>query len=95
MGLYFHQRGRRFEGQLAVIPAFFLPNPNNNLHEVVKHKEEKFNLMQKETDVLGDNPEIFNYQFTEKDEYDIFILKITFYSGIVVYLEFIPNSLFD
>ena len=41
----------------------------------------------------GENPAIFYYQFTEPDQFGLYMLHLRFYGGIDIYISFIPSSI--
>ena len=53
----------------------------------IKHKAE---IELRGVEKFGKNQDIFYYQFTEKDQYEIFMLKLCFYGGLEIYISFAP-----
>ena len=90
-GLYFHDFGQRFEGQVRVIPGF------------VKHEPGKTQTWQKliearylyEADSMrrsGSNPEVFYYQRFPADQFGLIAYRLCLYGGVDVYASLIPTS---
>ena len=90
-GIYYHHFGERFLGKLKIIPGYFHKEDKNarTFNQFIRDKTE---LELKETDKFGSNSEVFYYQFTDKDQFGLFLLKFSFYGGIDIYVSFIPEG---
>jgi hypothetical protein len=41
---------------------------------------------------LGGNPEVFNFQFTEPDQFGLYLVHLQFYGGLDVYVSLVPDG---
>lgn len=41
---------------------------------------------------LGSNQDVFYFQVTEPDSFGLFLMRLTFYGGVRVYLAFAPEG---
>lgn len=90
-GLYYQQFNSRFIGEIKLYNNFVIPETTNQM-SLIKLIERTFENDKKLTPILGENPEIFTYQFAEKDNFGIYGLKITFYEGIYVFGALMPKE---
>lgn len=91
-GLHYHHFKSRFVGNIKIIPGYFYKKDKNakTFNTFMRHKT-AIELAKKEK--FGANSEIFYYQFTDKDQFGLYLLKICFYDGIDVYASFIPEGI--
>jgi hypothetical protein len=90
-GLYFHEFGNVFYGEIKMLFGFInYKEPNTNT--LIKFIRERFKLEVKEDNKKGSNPKVFTYQFSPADEYGLIGLKMTFYEGTEIFVSFIANS---
>lgn len=88
-GLHFHLFGCRFDGQTKTILGFThdsLHNPTE-FKRFIKAKVDA-ELMGKAK--LGSNPEVFTYQFTDPDQFGLYLAHLQFYGGLDIYVSLIP-----
>lgn len=90
-GIYHHHYGKRFIGELKIMPGYF-HKEDSNAHNFNQFIRDKTELELKGVPKYGSNNEVFYYQFTEKDQVGLFLLKICLYGGIDTYISFIPES---
>lgn len=90
-GLYFYQFKTKFKGEIKVVNDFIIPENNNEMN-LIKLFDKKFDMDKKATELLGDNPEIFKYQYSEEDEYGLIGVKLTFYGGLNIYAAMKPEN---
>lgn len=90
-GIYHHHFGKRFIGELKIIPGYFHKEDINarNFNQFIRDKTE---LELKNVKKYGSNNEVFYYQFTERDLSGLLLLKICLYGGIDTYISFIPEG---
>jgi hypothetical protein len=90
-GIFRHHFMERFRGKVKVLLGYLYSKDKNstNFIEFVKHKAQ-IELTEKE--LFGKNGDIFCYQFTEKDEFGLFLLRMCFYGGVDIYISFIPEN---
>jgi len=91
-GIYRHQFGEKFIGEIKVTLGFLTSSEETpeNFKEFIKHKF-KSELAHKP--LLGENPSIFHYQFTDIDKNGIFGLKMCFYNNVDVYVAYQPKGI--
>jgi hypothetical protein len=90
-GLYLHHFKKRFKGNIKVIMGHVIskePNPET-FKQFIKHR---FDVDLREKEKLGENKDIFYYQFIEPDNFGLIALKMCFYDGVDVYISFIPEG---
>jgi hypothetical protein len=90
-GIYYHHFSKRFRGQIRISLGYLHHSEKNpdTFAKLIKHKAE---IELRDSEVFGKNKDVFFYQFTEKDQYGIFMLKLCFYGGIDVYISFAPKN---
>ncbi len=81
-----------FKGKTKVMLGYLFhgDESSKNLVEFLKHKA-KIDLKNKEK--LGENKNVFFYQFSDIDEFGIYMLRLCFYGGINIYVSFIPDGI--
>lgn len=89
--LYRHHFNKRFFGEIKVFLGYLYYHDQNDetLKNFIKHK---ISIELKDKPKFGSNPDIFYYQFTDKDEFGIFSLKMCFYGGVEIFSAFIPSD---
>lgn len=89
--LHFHHFGTRFNGEITVLLGYLFHDSQNNKNWVqFIHNRAAIDLEGKP--VHGLNPKIFQYQVTDPDQFSCFLIKLTFYGGLSVYLAFRPET---
>lgn len=90
-GIHYHHFDRKFLGQTKVILGYLHSTDvsSNNFVKFLRHRAE---IDLKETQKHGENPGVFFYQFTEEDEFGLYLLHLRFYGGIDVYISFQPEG---
>ncbi len=63
-------------------------NPETFKH-FIKHR---FDVDLRDKEKMGENKEVFYYQFIESDAHGLIALKMCFYEGVDVYMSFIPEG---
>jgi hypothetical protein len=88
-GIYYHHFSERFDGEIKVLLGYLhsTDDNHNSFMGFIKHRAR---IELKDVSSQGDNPDIFYYQFAEKDEHDLIFLQLRFYGGIDVYVSFMP-----
>lgn len=90
-GLYLHRFGRQFRGTTKVMLGYLqsdAPNPA----EFQRFVRDKLALELQGKSRLGDNPEVFSFQFTEPDQFGLISLHLQFYGGLDIYTGLIPQA---
>jgi hypothetical protein len=90
-GLYFHDFGRRFEGEVRVIPGFVKYEPGH-AQTLQKLIEARYLYEANSMPRLGSNPEVFYYQRFPADQFGLIAYRLSLYGGVDVYAALIPTS---
>jgi len=90
-GLYYDRFSRRFHGNTKTMLAYIHPDPPNpaEFHRFVR---DKVHLELKGKTKLGENPDVFSFQFTDTDQFGLMSLHLLFYGGLDVYIALIPEQ---
>lgn len=90
-GLHWHHFGKRFNGQIKVLLGYLFHRDHNS-KTWVEFIRDRSEIDLKNKPKLGANQDIFYYQVTEPDQFKLFLIKLTFYGGLNVYLSFQPKN---
>ena len=90
-GIYYHHFGKRFIGKLKIVPGYF-HKKDINARVFNQFMRDKTELELKDAPKYGSNNDVFYYQFTEEDQFGLFLLIICLYGGIDTYISFIPEG---
>lgn len=91
-GLYFHESGIQFNGQITVHLGFINYNePNHNTF--VKFLRRRFEVEDLALEEKGNNPHVFTYQYCKPDQLGIIALKLNFYSKTDVFIAYKPKGI--
>lgn len=90
-GLHWHNFGKRFDGEIKVLLGYLF-HRDHNQKTWVNFIKEKSEVDLKDKPKLGDNPDVFYYQVSDPDEFKLFLIKLTFYGGLNVYLSLRPKN---
>jgi hypothetical protein len=90
-GLFFHKFRTSFKGRLKVLLGYIRHDDKNSaaFSAFIKHRSE-IELIGKEK--VGNNPSVFFYQFSDRDKYGLFMVRMCFYEGVDIYVSFIPED---
>jgi len=90
-GLHYEFFKKQFNGEVKVLLGYLhsKDQSNNNFVQFIKDRS-AIDLEGKTKN--GENPDIFYYQFTEPDQFGLYMLHLRFYGGIDIYISFIQNS---
>ncbi len=89
-GLYFYEFKQRFIGKCKIIPKYLNMNPKiaNYIALIELMAEQE----QSDLHINGANPQIFTYQFSPIDQYQLRGMTMTFYGKLKVYVAFQPDG---
>ena len=90
-GIFYHHFRRRFVGEVKILPGY-LHKESENARVFNQFMRDKTDLELRGKEKFGANQDVFYFQFTDKDEFGIFLLKICFYGGIDIYVSFVPDG---
>lgn len=88
-GLYFHDCGQRFEGEIRLIPGFIKHEPGH-AHTWQKSIEARYQHEADSMPRLGSNSEVFYYQRFPPDQFGLIGYRLCLYGGVDVYACLIP-----
>lgn len=90
-GIHYHHFGKRFKGVAKVILGYLHSEDKNhrNFIDFIKHRAD---IDLRYAPKNGHNQDVFFYQFTEEDEFGLYLLHLRFYGGIDVYISFLPEG---
>ncbi|MCZ6803135.1 MAG: hypothetical protein O7D86_04175 [Proteobacteria bacterium] len=88
-GIHLHHFSKCFHGEVKTILGYLRYGDNNskNFVEFIKHKTA---IELKDKQKYGRNQAVFFYQFTEPDQFGLYLVRLCFYGGIDVYIAFLP-----
>lgn len=86
--LFFYENNDVFKGDCFIVSSFFDHEDDPNGTEFNKRSSALLELEQKHwnTELKGNNPDIFTYQFSKVDGFKCQTLAMTFYEGIKVFV---------
>lgn len=90
-GIHFHHYGHKFVGEVKPYLAFVYPNEKNP-KTFKSFLKEKVRLELDGKPTHGENQEVFYYQFTDTDQFGLFLCRLKFYQNIDVYISFLPSG---
>jgi len=88
--LYFHTRNKIFTGECKIISGIFIhgDDKNGSLFNLRSTKLIESEKLHWKTEVQGENPDIFTYQFSPIDGFGIQTLSMNFFQSTKVYAIF-------
>ncbi|WP_428306604.1 hypothetical protein [Lacipirellula sp.] len=90
-GLHYHHFAERFQGVTKTVLGF-LKVESANAKEFQRFLRDKVSLELQGTERLGENPDVFSFQFTSPDQFGLYLLHLRFYGGLDVYVGLIPDG---
>jgi hypothetical protein len=90
-GLYFHIRGRRFDGTCHVLPGFVDFTGQPELEVIKRIAVLLMKQEYAEWSLVGENDQIFSCNLGPVDQYGLIPMVMTFFRGLEVYVAFQPE----
>ncbi len=90
-GIHFHHFGCRFIGKQKILLGYLHQN-DEYAKTFVQFIKDKASLELKDVSTFGSNKDVFFYQFTDPDQFGIYLLRLVFYGGIEIYISLIPSD---
>ncbi|WPP51436.1 hypothetical protein [Catalinimonas niigatensis] len=91
-GLFYQEFKERFNGELRMILEF-IEYSDDNIQTMKNFLKRRFELEKVlNSELKGNNPEVFYYQFHKPDEFGLIGLKIVFYGTAEAYFSFMEKS---
>jgi hypothetical protein len=90
-GLHFHHFNTPFRGRVRTVLGYLKQDDASakNFNQFIKRKVE-IELEGKQR--FGENPDVFFYQVTDKDQFGLFLFRFCFYGGLNIYVALIPED---
>lgn len=89
--LHRHHFKRNFSGRVAVILGYLLYK-EHNAQKWTEFIRDRAELDLKEQPRLGSNPHVFYYQLSNPDQFGLYMMRLCFYGGLLVYIAFTPEG---
>lgn len=91
MGVYRYHDGGMFKGKLKTHLGFLHTRDKNPtaFKDWIKHKAGKELENQA---IHGTNRKVFYYQYTEQDQFGIYLVKLCFYENVDIYVAHMPEQ---
>jgi hypothetical protein len=86
-GLFYYKFGKRIDGECHVL-IDFLTYDNERMETYKLLCRKRTEVEPNKPKIEGANPEIFQYEFFEPDEFGLISLRMTFYQGAKVFVAF-------
>lgn len=90
-GIHFHHFKDRFNGKLKILLGY-LHHEEGNAKTFVRFIKDRASIDLNGIDRIGKNQEVFYYQFSQPDQFGIYLLLLVFYGGIEIYISFLPSD---
>ena len=90
-GLHKHHFRTPFTGRIEVLLGYLF-HSDDNAKTFVEFIRDRSAIDLEGKPRLSSNQDIFYFQVTDPDQFNIFLMKLVFYGGLEVYLAFIPAS---
>lgn len=91
-GLYLKNFNHKFSGEVKVLLGY-LHNTDVSNNNFVQFIKDRAQIDLSGIPKQGENPEVFYYQFSEPDQFGIYLLYLRFYGGIDIYISMMPNGI--
>jgi hypothetical protein len=88
-GLHRHHFKQNFCGSVKVLPGY-LHEKDHNKRKFVEWVRDRAQLDLVGKPKIGSNPAVFYYQVSDPDQFGLYMMRLCFYGGLVVYTAFIP-----
>ncbi|WP_244442624.1 hypothetical protein [Azospirillum lipoferum] len=90
-GIYLHHFGEKFFGETRVVLGYLsIKEPSaRNFYHFIRDKSE-IELRDKQNH--GNNPDVFYYQISDRDQFGISLVRFCFYGGINIYASLKPDG---
>jgi hypothetical protein len=90
-GIYYHHFKEKFTGSLKTYLGFLHSNENNpkEFKRMMEHLTER-DLQGRAK--YGSNQQVFYYQYSELDEFGLFMVKFCFYDNVDIFVSYIPED---
>ena len=89
--LHYHHFNKQFDGEVRIMLGYLFHSDKNS-RTWVDFIRDRASLDLTDKKRLGENPEVFYFQVSDFDEHGIFMMRLCFYGGVVVYAAFIPST---
>lgn len=90
-GIHRHHFGKNFNGTIKPYLGFLYTNEKNP-KAFKAFLKEKASIELADKQKYGDNPKVFYYQFTDTDEFGLYLGRLCFYQNVDVYISYQPTE---
>jgi hypothetical protein len=90
-GLHRHHFKRSFRGSVKVLLGYLIEREHNK-RQFVRWVQDRAELDLLGKPRLGSNPAVFYYQVSEPDQFGLYLIRLCFYGGLMVYTAFTPEQ---
>jgi hypothetical protein len=90
-GLHYHHFGRRFSGATKILLGY-LHNENPDSSTFIAFIKDKASIDLATAEKHGSNNDVFYYQFSETDQFGLYMVKLVFYGGVEIFVAFVPEN---
>jgi hypothetical protein len=90
-GLHFHHFNSAFQGKVH-LHLGFLKHDQANPRTWDQFVKRKTDMELEGKPRHGNNPDVFFYQITDKDQFGLFLFRLCFYGGVNIYAAMWPSS---
>jgi hypothetical protein len=91
-GLHLHHFKRRFVGAVRIYMGY-LQYESGNSDVFNQFIRERAALDLEGKAELGSNPDVFSYQYSDKDQFGSYLARLKFYGGLDVYVAHVPEGI--
>jgi hypothetical protein len=90
-GIHLAHFGRKFFGESKIMLGYTTTNSPNPA-EFQRFIRDKVAMELRDKPRLGSNQDVFSFQFTDPDQFGLYLVHLQFYGGLDVYVGLIPND---
>ncbi len=90
-GVHMAHFGQKFRGKVRTILGY-IPSDSPNPAEFQRFIRDKVAMELEGKSRLGSNPGVFNFQFTDPDQFGLRLVHLQFYGGLDVYVGLMPDG---
>jgi hypothetical protein len=90
-GLHRHHFERNFCGSVKVLLGYLIEKEHNK-RQFVEWVRDRAELDLAGKPQFGSNPAVFYYQVSDPDQFGLYMIRLCFYGGLLVYVAFTPEE---
>lgn len=89
-GIHYYHFGHRFSGKTRILLGY-LHHEDENSKNFVRFIKDRALIDLDGATKNGENQVIFYYQFTEPDQFGIYLVRLVFNGGVEIYVSYVPE----